>query len=116
MKKLLYWAPRVLSILYAVFLSLFISDIFCKGSRFWETILSLLIHLIPIIIIVSILMAAWRWEWVGAILFIGLAFFFLFQVRGQEDVTAYLGISGPLALTGVLFALNWIFREQLQTR
>lgn len=115
-KQVLFWAPRVLCILFAIFLSLFALDVFGEGYGFWETILALLIHLVPVYLVVIALVIAWRWEWVGAILFAGLALSYVFLVWGQEHWSAYLAISGPLVLIGVLFLLNWRYRTQLRTR
>ena len=113
-KRVLFWAPRVLGILFAMFLSLFALDVFSAGYGPWETILALLIHVVPVCIVVIVLVIAWRWEWVGAILFIALAFFYLVWGWGRFHWSAYLGISGPLVLLGVLFLFNWIYRAQLR--
>jgi len=99
-----------------MFLSLFALDVFNEGYGFWETIIALLIHLVPVYIVAIVLVIAWRWEWVGAILFIALALFYLVLSWGRFHWSAYLGISGPLVLLGVLFMLNWIYREQLRMR
>ncbi len=115
-KRVLFWTPRVLCILFAIFLSLFALDVFSEGYGFWETILALLMHLVPVYIVVIALVIAWRWEWVGAILFIALALFYVISFLGRFHWSAYLGISGPLVLIGVLFLFNWIYRAQLRTR
>jgi hypothetical protein len=116
MKRVLFWAPRVLCILFAMFLSLFALDVFSEDVGFWEKILGLLIHLVPVYIVVITLVIAWRWEWIGAIAFTGYALFYLSQVWGQEHWSTHLVIPGPLIVTGVLFLLNWIYRAQLRTR
>ena len=115
-KLVLFWTPRVLCILFAMFLSLFALDVFSEGYGFWQTILALLKHLVPVYIVVIVLVIAWRWEWVGAILFIALSLFYLVWSWGQFHWSAYLVISGPLVLLGVLFLFNWIYRAQLKTR
>ena len=89
---------------------MFALDVFSEGYGFGETILALLIHLVPTFIVIISLVIAWRWEWVGAILFIAVAFFFLVSSGGESRV-----ISGPLFLIGILFLFNWIYREQLKT-
>jgi hypothetical protein len=110
-KRVLFWIPRVLCILFAMFLSMFALDVFSEGYGFGETILALLIHLIPTYVVVIALIIAWRWEGVGAILFIASALFYLVMSRGESWV-----ISGPLFLVGVLFVFNWLYRAQLKTR
>jgi len=46
-KKALYWAPRIIAILFIVFISLFALDVFIEGYGFWETIVALFMHLVP---------------------------------------------------------------------
>jgi hypothetical protein len=115
-KRVLFWTPRILCILFAIFLCLFSLDVFGEGLGFWETILALLIHNIPVYIVVIILVIAWRWEWVGAILFNALAVFYVVWAWGRFPWSTYLVISSPLVLLGVLFLFNWIYRAQLRTR
>jgi len=109
-KRVLFWAPRVLCVLLAVFLSIFALDVFSEGYGFGETILALLIHLVPTLIVVIALLIAWRWEWIGAILFIALALFYLISSGGESWI-----ITGPLLLIGILFLFNWIYRTRLNT-
>jgi len=115
-KRVLFWSPRILCILFAAFLSLFALDVFGEGRGFWETILGLLIHLVPVYIVVIALVIAWRWEWVGTVLFTALAAFYLILAWGRFHWSVYATISGPLVLIGVLFLFNWLYRAQLRTR
>jgi hypothetical protein len=108
-KRVLFWSPRVLCILVAMFLSLLALDVFDEGYGFGETIVALLIHLIPTYIILFSLAVAWRWEWVGAILFITLALLNIVSSEGGGWV-----LSGLLFLLVFLFLLNWIYRSQLK--
>jgi len=113
-KRMLFWAPRILSILFAVFVSLFAFDVFEQGYDFWETVLALLIHLIPTGIILIVLAISWRQEWVGGVLFSVLGALYLAWAWGKFDWLAYLMISGPLFLVGVLFLINWLYRAELR--
>ena len=105
-KRILFWTPRVLCILFVMFLSVFALDVFSENDGFGETILALLIHMVPTFVIVIALVIAWRWELVGAILFITSAFFFLISSGGESWI-----ISGPLFLVGVLFLFNWKYKH-----
>lgn len=113
-KRLLFWTPRILCILFAVFISLFALDVFSEGYGFWETILALLMHLIPTFVILIVLAISWRWEWVGGILFVAMGVFYIVWCWGQFPWVTYLSISGPLLLVGVLFLVNWFYRAQLR--
>jgi hypothetical protein len=113
-KFLLFWTPRILCILFAVFLSLFAGDVFDMHQGFWKTILGLLIHLIPAGIVLLALVVSWRREWVGAILFNAMGIYYL--VTNFKHPNAIMVIAGPLFLIGVLFLLNWIFRKDLKIK
>jgi hypothetical protein len=115
-KRLLFWAPRILCILFAVFVSLFALDVFGEGYGFWGTMLALLMHLIPTGVILIVLAISWRWEWVGGVLFIALGVLYLVMAWGRLHWSAYLLISGPLFLVGVLFLINWLYRAELRTQ
>lgn len=74
--RLVYWTPRIMGIPFAAFISLFALDVFEDGFQGFQTILALLIHLLPTTgLVVLALIISWRWEWVGALLFSGLGVF-----------------------------------------
>jgi len=110
-RRALYWTPRVLCIAFAIFLSMFALDVFSEGYSFWQTLVALMIHLVPTAIIVVVLALAWRWEWVGAVLFAAAGMTYLIQARGHPDWV--MTISGPLFLIAALFLANWLMRAQL---
>ncbi len=113
-RAILFWSPRVLTLLYAVFLSLFALDVFGEGHGFWKTIVALFMHLIPTWIVLVVLAVSWRWEWVGAVLFAALALFYAYVAVGRGHPEWTLVISGPLVLVGGMFLLNWLCREQIR--
>ena len=115
-KRVLFWTPRILCILFAIFLSMFAIDVFDEGYSFWQTIGALLLHLVPTFIVVIALIIGWRWELVGALLFGALAVLYVVLMWGRFPLVTYLSISGPLALIGVLFLFNWKYREQMRMR
>jgi hypothetical protein len=111
-KKILFWTPRVLGILIAIFISLFALDVFIEGYSFWETIMALLMHLIPTVIFLVILGIAWRWERIGGILFILLGLLYITLFWDPDQLPAYLLISGPLFLAGIFFLLDGYIRKE----
>ena len=115
MKPWLTWTPRILCLLFAVFLSLFALDVFDQGYGFWETVLALLMHLIPTGIVLVVLAVSWRWERIGAILFMALGIWYLLTAWGRFHWSAYVVISGPLLLIGVLFLASWLNRTRIQS-
>ena len=114
MGRILYWLPRILGILFAVFLSVFALDVFGEGYGFWETIWALFMHLVPTGLVLLALAVAWRWEWVGAVVFAGLGVWYLVMAWGKFEVGTYLVIAGPLFVIGALFLVNWFLRTELR--
>lgn len=114
-KHILFWTPRVLAVLFAAFISIFAFDVFDGGYNFWETILALLIHLIPTAVVLLVLALSWRWEWIGGIMYPVLGILYLIAFEGQHW-SAYLLIAGPLFLIGALFWLNWLYRTELHPK
>jgi hypothetical protein len=115
-RRILFWTPRIICILFAVFISLFALDVFEENTGFWQTTLALVRHLIPTALIVFILVVSWRWEWVGAVLFCGLGAFYIWWAWGKFPLVAYFAISGPLFVVGVLFLFNWLYRAEIKAR
>ena len=114
-KKVLFWTPRIMGILFVLFLSLFSLDVFDMELGFWETLLAWLIHSIPSVVLLVSLVLAWKWEWIGALIFIGWAILYLVAFRAQS-LSAYLAISGLPAFIGLLFLLGWIWRKQIRQK
>jgi len=76
----LFLAPRVLSIALAVFIALFPLDVFGENNGFWQTLVALLLRLMPSFLILATLAISWRWEWVGAVVFAALGALYLVVV------------------------------------
>lgn len=113
-KRVLFWAPRVLCILFALFLGLFALDVFGEGYGPWETILAFVIHLVPTWLVLGALALSWRWEWIGGVLYAVLGVGYIVMAWGKFDWTTYAIISGPLFLVAALFWVNWALRKELR--
>ena len=114
--KFTYWSPRILSILFILFLSLFSLDIFDLRLGFWGTILGLFMHNIPSLVLTAILIISWKHEIVGGIVFILAGMLYIAQLLTtiltntphQWFMLSWsLTISGPAFLVGILFLVNW---------
>ena len=110
-KQILFWSPRILGILIAVFVSLFALDVFGEGYSSWETIGALAMHLLPTLVILVVLGIAWRWEWTGGFLFVALGVLYITLFWEPSNLPAYLVILGPLILTGILFLLDGCYHS-----
>jgi len=112
--RLLYWSPRILCMAFAIFVSLFALDVFNEAHGFGQTALALAIHLIPTAILVVVLLAAWRWEWIGAALFAVAGALYAIRMLPQHP-SATATIALPLLLIAALFLANWLKRSELHT-
>ena len=74
--QFIHWAPRILSILMILFVSMFALDAFAPNLSVWQQIGGFLIHLIPSYILLAALLVAWKWENLGGWLFTLLGIIF----------------------------------------
>ena len=114
-KRLLFWTPRAVGIAFAIFLSWFALDVFGEGYGLWKTLLALSIHLVPACIVLAVLAIAWRWEWIGALGFAGLAAWYAKGVWHRHPDWV-VGIAGPLLVLAALFLVNWLKHDELRAR
>lgn len=75
--RIFYWLPRILSIAFVLFLSLFALDVFSEYSG-WNIMLPLFMHLIPSFILLGVAIISWKYDLVGAVIFFGFAVFYVF--------------------------------------
>ena len=104
--KTIYWSPRVASLLFIAFLSLFAADIF-EQYRGWEAILPLMIHLLPSFVLLLVVMVAWKYDLVGAVFFAAAAAAYVWMVGLSRPWSWYVSISGPALVVAVLYLLSW---------
>lgn len=110
-KKIVYWLPRVLSIAFILFLSLFALDVFAEYTG-WELVLALFIHLLPSFILLGVVAVSWKHDLVGVIVFFGFAVFYVFAAGFDRHWSWYASISGPAAIVGTLFFLSWLQKRK----
>jgi hypothetical protein len=120
-QRALFWAPRVLSIFFIAFLSLFALDVFDEHLGFWPTALALIMHLLPSIVLIAVLIVAWRREWIGSILYAGAGLLYIiwavFVPRPlpiSVRFTWMLTIAGPAFVIAALFLFSWRKHKELR--
>jgi len=119
--RVFYWLPRIICILAILFVSMFALDSFGPGRTIWQQIAAFLIHLVPSYILIAILVIAWKWEFVGGIVFavIGLGlspWLFMFNYNRNHSVGMSLGIIAsitiPFVIIGILFMVSHKMRKR----
>lgn len=98
------WLPRLLAILYALFLSLFAFDAW-EGVGFWAGLVGFIIHLLPVYFVLLALVLAWRRPRLGGCAFLALAVGFSLFYGWREPALLAL-MAGPLVVVGLLFLLD----------
>ncbi len=113
-KKAFFWTPRLLTILFAIFISVFALDAFTEGEGFTKTLIAFLIHMIPTAIIVTILVLSWKREWIGGVVFLLLGI--AYTIFAVSHLSWILAISGPLFVISVLFLIGWFRRKEIRSK
>ena len=109
---LLLWSPRILSILVSLFIGMFALDAFGQGKPLLEALPDFVVHLIPAFVLLALVGASWRWEWIGGVTFMGLAVLYA-TTKAREHLDWMLVISGPLMVVGALFFWSWRHHGEL---
>ena len=113
--RIFHWLPRILCILAILFISLFAADSFRPEITIWQQLTGFFMHLIPSFILTALLVVAWKWEFIGGIIFmvIGLAFspyIFIHNYNMNHSVGMTLGIvmliTFPFVVVGILFIIS----------
>lgn len=113
--KWLYWSPRICSIVLVAFMSLFAMDVFEAGYSVGEMLFAFLMHMLPMITLAIVLMIAWRWEWVGVVIFglAGVVISVLTLRSGIQGVATILVIGAPLLMIALLFGANARWNQEI---
>ncbi len=113
--KVFHWLPRVICILSILFVSLFAADAFAPELTIWQQLVTFIIHLIPSFILLVFLIIAWKWEYIGGLIFIiiglGLSpIVFMHNYKMNQSIGLSLGIimaiTIPFAIVGILFIVS----------
>ncbi len=119
-----HWLPRIICILAILFISMFAADAFAPGLTVWQQLGAFFMHLIPSFILIALLVIAWKWEYIGGILFmiIGLAFSpVVFSINYRMNHSIWMSLSTiliitmPFVLLGILFIISHRLKKKRST-
>lgn len=120
--KVLHWTPRIICILAILLVSMFAADSFAPELTIWQQLGAFFMHLIPSFILLAFLIIAWKWEFIGGIIFtvIGLGMspvLFWFNYSKNHSILwssiIILSITIPFAIVGILFILSHNKKKKL---
>jgi len=120
--KFIHWAPRIIGILSIIFISMFAADAFESGHTIWQQLTSFTLHLIPSFVLTTLLFIAWKWEYLGGLLFmlVGIAsspfIFMLNHNRNHFSIGQCIGIIAminlPFVIVGILFLISHYMKKK----
>jgi len=119
--KVFHWLPRIICILAILFVSVFALDAFSPELTIRQQLGAFIIHLIPSFILLAFLIIAWKWEYIGGIIFIiiglGLSpFVFMRNYKMNDSIWMSLGIilsiTIPFVIVGVLFIVSYFLKKK----
>ncbi len=119
--RVFHWLPRIICIIAILFISMFAADAFGPEKTIWQQLGDFLMHLIPSFILIALLIVAWKWEYIGGIIFIVLGlglspFVFMLNYNRNASVGMSLGIilaiTFPIIVVGILFIISHFMKKK----
>ena len=106
--RIIHWAPRVAAIMIIFFVTLFSLDVFEMGGTPLQLLGAFLMHNIPSIIMIILLLVAWKRPAVGFVAFlIAAVAFAVFFVRDISALPSLLLVVFPILMVALLFYADW---------
>ena len=117
--RFVYWTPRILSILFILFLAMFSLDVFEPGLTAGQIAIGLFMHNIPVLVLLVVLIISWKYEIVGGIAFILAGLLYILVLAMNPNFEWYmlswsLIIAGPAFFIGILFMIGWFKKKNLK--
>lgn len=114
--RLLYWSPRIITLAFALFLGLFALESFQQAHGFWRLVGAFIMNSVPALLVIAVLAAAWKWEWIGTVVFTLLAVWYTHGAIHRHFLSwpITLSIPAPLIVVAALFLVDWIERDKLR--
>jgi hypothetical protein len=115
-ERILYWFPRLLTILALLFMLMFSFDIIGMDGPLTKKLRGLLIHNIPVFVLAAILIISWKREMTGGILFIAAFIAASIYFRSFSGNPGSLVVILPFLITGILFILHHVKYSKSDTK
>jgi hypothetical protein len=115
--KFIYWTPRILAIIFILFLMIFSFDVFEPGLTAWQIAIALFMHNLPSLLLAIVLIISWKHEIVGGIAYILAGLLYIVFIFTRSKLEWYMlywfaMISVPAFLIGALFLIGWYKKKR----
>ncbi|PKN77751.1 MAG: hypothetical protein CVU48_10580 [Candidatus Cloacimonetes bacterium HGW-Cloacimonetes-1] len=108
----LFWIPRALILLFALFTMLFSFDVFNGYDPWYRIAQDFLIHNIPFFALMLILVISWKYPAVSSVICYLAMLFFAKIVRSNGSIYSLLSFTVPLFIVATMFLLEYLRRPQ----
>jgi len=108
--EVIRWAPRIAGIGLSVSLALLAVDVFIEDRGILGTLVALSMHLIPSILVLSLVIAGWKHEGFASAGFAALAVAYAAAVHERPAWVAI--VCTPLVIVSALFLYGWRARTR----
>ena len=108
--KFLFWLPRIITILFILFISMFALDVFDVNLGFWSMIGGLFMHLIPTIILSLILIIFWKKSIVLGSMWVAFGVWYLaVMIPNMLKHFEFYYLSWLVMFSGIAFVIAGLF-------
>ncbi len=109
----LFWAPRIILIVFVLFLAIFSLDVFDSASSHFQIAIGFFIHNIPSFVLIALLLISWKHDKIGGIIFTSLGIactiwaitIILMHSEGKTNIVSIIG-GVVFLMIGALFLAN----------
>ena len=115
-KKITFWLPRGLTILYALFLALFSLDVFTGDLSLAQKIIGFFAHNIPSFSLIIILLATWKKSLTASILLFVTLVVFTVVFGLYKHIMSFLVVAGPLMFSAILYLYDHLSTQESAPR
>jgi hypothetical protein len=114
--RIMHRVTTLLALLFLAFLALFSLDVLESGVSVGEAALALLMHNIPVLVLLAVVIIAWKFELAGGIVFLlgGFGFAVFSAFRAQPWTMALLNnlpLVLPPIVIGILYFICWSLKK-----
>ena len=110
----MFWIPRALILLFALFTMLFSFDVFESSAPWYQIAVGFAIHNTPFLLMMVILWISWKLPGLSSIICYLAMVFFAYIVRSNGSIVPLLMFTVPLFLVATMFLFEYLKESKTQ--
>ena len=116
MGKIVLWAPRIITVILTIFISILAFNRFVPGATRMENSMVFIIGLLPAVIMILVLALAWFYKLAGGITFVILGVVMTILYQWHRADLSFLSLASPVIVVGILFILSHFYERSASPR